>query len=152
MNLVTGGCDNRIRFWTKSPISQKWEQDSSPVGTTLSHSDWVRDVAWAPSIVPSVNVVASCSEDRSVIIWTQEGGKGNTWKPTLLNTFDEPVWRVSWSVTGSVLAVSSGDNSVSLWKQTLEGEWLQVSSVEDQVVDGSSGTGPVGGPGAPQQS
>lgn len=131
MFLVTGGCDNRIRFYSKSNMSQKWELDSSPVSTQVKHSDWVRDVAWAPSVVPNTNVVASCSEDRTVIIWTQVGGAGNTWEPKLLHTFQDPVWRVSWSVTGSILAVSSGDNSVTLWKQTLEGEWIQVSSVEE---------------------
>ena len=133
MHIVSGGCDNRIRFWNKSNTTHKWEMDLSPIADTdtIAHSDWVRDVAWAPSVLPNTNIVASCSEDRTVIIWTQKGGVGNTWKPTLLNTFEEPVWRVSWSVTGSILAVSSGDNSVSLWKQTLDGEWTQVSSVEE---------------------
>lgn len=131
MHLVTGGCDNRIRFWKKSISSSKWEIDVSPIASTISHSDWVRDVSWAPSVVPDTNVVASCSEDRTVIIWTQVGGTGNSWEPKLLHKFDDPVWRVSWSVTGSILAVSSGDKSVSLWKQTLEGGWIQVSSVEE---------------------
>jgi protein transport protein SEC13 len=131
MHLVTGGCDNRIKFWNKSNISNKWELDSSPISSEVTHSDWVRDVAWAPSVVPNTNVVASCSEDRTVIIWTQVGGAGKAWEPKLLQKFDDPVWRVSWSVTGSILAVSSGDNSVTLWKQTLEGDWIQVSSVQE---------------------
>jgi protein transport protein SEC13 len=132
MHIVTGGCDNRIRFWNKSANSQQWEIDSSVIDTSsISHTDWVRDVSWAPSIVPNTNIVASCSEDRTVIIWTQKGGQGHAWKPVLLNTFSDPVWRVSWSVTGSILAVSSGDNNVTLWKQTMEGTWVQVSSVQD---------------------
>jgi protein transport protein SEC13 len=131
MHLVTGGCDNGIRFWNKSSVSNKWEIDASPISSEVSHSDWVRDVAWAPSVVPNTNVVASCSEDRTVIVWTQVGGSGNSWEPKLLHKFEDPVWRVSWSVTGSILAVSSGDNSVTLWKQTLEGDWKQVSSVQE---------------------
>lgn len=131
MHLVTGGCDNRIRFWNKSSVGNKWELDSSPISSAISHSDWVRDVSWAPSIVPGTNLVASCSEDRTVIIWTQVGGAGNSWEPKLLHKFEDPVWRVSWSVTGSILAVSSGDKSVTLWKQALDGEWIQVSSVEE---------------------
>jgi len=137
MRIVTGGCDNRIRFWNKNNSNQKWEIDSAPIDTSISHTDWVRDVAWAPSIMPNTNIVASCSEDRTVIIWTQELDKdakssnANQWKPFLLNTFQDPVWRVSWSVTGSILAVSSGDNHVSLWKHALEGNWVQVSSVQD---------------------
>jgi protein transport protein SEC13 len=49
----------------------------------------------------------------------------------VLNTFEDPVWRVSWSVTGNILAVSSGDSNVTLWKETLDGSWSQVSQVED---------------------
>jgi len=145
MHMVTGGCDNRIRFWKKTVDSNhtKWEIDPSPVDTTsLSHSDWIRDVAWAPSsaILPDINLVASCSEDRTVIIWTQKGGEGQPWTPQLLHTFDDPVWRVSWSVTGCVLAVSSGDDKVTLWKQQTFGndedgddcgEWAQVGSVNE---------------------
>jgi len=140
MRIVTGGCDNRIRFWNRINSSQKWEIDSAPIDTSvISHTDWVRDVAWAPSIMPDTNIVASCSEDRTVIIWTQQLKKNidnanvnnDQWKPFLLNTFQDPVWRVSWSITGSILAVSSGDNHVSLWKHALEGNWVQVSSVQD---------------------
>ncbi len=40
-----------------------------------------------------------------------------------MNTFDAPVWRVSWSVTGNMLAVSSGDGDVTLWKQNIDGKF-----------------------------
>lgn len=133
--LVTGGCDNRIRFWVKNLETNTWEEEkSASIGSSLSHSDWVRDVAWAPPLLPNVNVVASCSEDRKVIIWTQTGGKGNEWKPTLLQEFEAPVWRVSWSLTAQMLAVSSGDNDVSLWRAGLDGVWSQISSVEDPAA------------------
>lgn len=41
------------------------------------------------------------------------------------------VWKVSWSLSGNVLAVSTGDNKVTLWKETLKGEWEKVSTVEE---------------------
>ena len=135
LRLVTGGCDNRIRFWIKSASTGQWEADPAPLGTEVAHTDWVRDVAWAPSVIPGTNIVASCSEDRTVIVWTQKGGSEGTWEPLLLHTFEEPVWRLSWSVTGNILAVSSGDSSVTLWKQGLDMTWSQVSTVED--VSGS---------------
>lgn len=129
--LVTGGCDNQIRFWAQQDESGQWAEDTtSMVSKDLSHTDWVRDVAFAPSILPNVNVVASCSEDRTVLIWTQNERNGE-WKATLLNTFAAPVWRVSWSVTGHMLAVSSGDNDVTLWKAGLDGAWTKMSSVQD---------------------
>jgi len=128
--LVTGGCDNCIRFWVQQESGQWQEDTNSPLSKELAHSDWVRDVAWAPSILPNVNVVASCSEDRTVIVWTQNG-RNAEWKPTLLHKFDSPVWRVSWSVTGHMLAVSSGDNTVTLWKAGIDGAWTQMESMDE---------------------
>lgn len=56
--IVTGGCDNRIRFWMQSEAGQ-WVEDTTPIDLTISHSDWVRDVAWCPSIFPNVNSKSS---------------------------------------------------------------------------------------------
>mmetsp|Transcript_8043 Transcript_8043/g.21735 ORF Transcript_8043/g.21735 Transcript_8043/m.21735 type:complete len:334 (-) Transcript_8043:190-1191(-) len=130
--LVTAGCDNQIRFYRQSSETGQWEGDASAKVSKEgpTHSDWVRDVAWAPVLVPNHNMVASCSEDKSVLIWTQENGSGSEWKSTLLNTFDAPVWSVSWSSTGHMLAVSSGDNDVTMWKQALDGKWTKMSTSE----------------------
>lgn len=131
--IVTGGCDNRIHFYIKSETTGEWEEETSaPLGNDVGHTDWVRDVSWAPPILPNVNIVASCSEDKTVVIWTQNG-KDSIWKSTLLNKFDAPVWRVSWSVTGHMLAVSSGDNDVTLWKSGLDGKWSRMETVDDTV-------------------
>jgi protein transport protein SEC13 len=133
--LVTAGCDNQIRFWVYSHEQGQWTLESTTANSKqeLAHSDWVRDVAWSPCLLPNQNIVASCSEDRTVIIWKQDRSEGDTaeWKPTLLHTFEDPVWRVSWSVTGHLLAVSSGDSNVSLWKAGLNGKWTQVEMTED---------------------
>lgn len=138
MRLVTGGCDNKIRFWTKASTTPNggmtWIEDSAnqPISSTsATHSDWIRDVAWSPSIIPDTNIIASCSEDRTVIIWTQKGGLGHEWKGIVLHTFDDPVWKLSWNMTGSILAVSSGDSNVTLWKQDMNEMWTQVSSVDE---------------------
>ena len=132
LRLVTGGCDNRIRFWIRD-MNGTWTEDPDAVfGTSVSHSDWVRDVAWAPTSLAKQNMVASCSEDGSVIIWIHSSD--GVWQPTLLNRFDAPVWRVSWSITGNILAISSGDSDVTLWKQQLGGEWSKVSTVTDVVA------------------
>lgn len=136
--LVTAGCDNKIRFWVRQEDGQ-WAPDDAPIDSdVLHHSDWVRDVAWAPSLLPNQNMVASCSEDRSVIIWTQKGGQDQPWKPVLLNTFDAPVWRVSWSATGHLLAVSSGDSEVTLWKAGLDGTWNKMSKVPEAAPEPAS--------------
>ncbi len=48
----------------------------------------------------------------------------------MMKTFDAPVWRVSWSVTGSIMAVSTGDHKVSLWKQQVDESWAQLSDID----------------------
>ncbi|RLN26740.1 hypothetical protein BBJ28_00006790 [Nothophytophthora sp. Chile5] len=126
--VVTASCDKTIKIWSLAEGETEWlkqELSSAP-----AHSDWVRDVAWAPSTGLPVNLIASCSEDKHVYIWSQSA-EDSAWKRELLHTFDAPVWRVSWSVTGNVLAVSSGDHKVTLWKETLDKKWIQISSVDE---------------------
>ena len=76
------------------------------------------------------NVLASCSDDGTVVIWRQ-ASPGGEWAPEPLPHFPAPVWRVSWSVTGHLLAVSCGDNSVTLWRESLAGPFQLCSSVPD---------------------
>ncbi|KAG5179513.1 WD40-repeat-containing domain protein [Tribonema minus] len=137
MRLVTGSCDNRVRVW-KCPAPTAGEvlgQGQLVWTDELTHSepahtDWVRDVAWAPATGMPFNTIASCGEDKAVYIWTQQEG-GTEWTLTKMHEFSAPVWRLSWSVTGNVLAVSHGDDDVTLWKQNIEGRWEMVSSVEE---------------------
>lgn len=56
----------------------EWQQECQPLE---AHSDWVRDVAWAPSIGLPHSMIATCSQDGRVIIWTNEDSAGNSWTP-----------------------------------------------------------------------
>jgi len=129
--FVSGGCDNLVKIWKEEDGSWVEEQKLE------AHHDWVRDVAWAPSIGLPRNILASCSQDCQVIIWSNDG-TSNTWTPKVLHKFSDVVWHVSWSVTGNILAVSGGDNKVSLWKENMEGQWVCVSDVnkgQGQIKD-----------------
>jgi len=70
-------------------------------------------------------------QDKTVIIWTQNA-PGQPWQKQLLkpDPFPDTVWRVSWSLSGGILAVSSGDNKVTLWREGLKGDWENVHQVE----------------------
>lgn len=118
--LVSGGCDNLVKIWKEE--QDRWVEESK----LEVHSDWVRDVAWAPGSL-SEHIIASCSQDRRVIIWTSDDSVN--WNSLVLNTFDDVVWNVSWSLNGNILAVSCGDNKVTLWKQNLDGNWHCISDV-----------------------
>jgi len=124
--LVTGGCDNTIKIWR---FEGEWKQQPFAVDDN-KHGDWVRDVQWAPSLGLYHSTIASCSEDQSVIIWGQE--EAGLWKKQQEIKFEHKVWRVSWSPMGNILAVSQGDNKVSLWKEAVDGKWQNLSSVTEE--------------------
>ncbi|KAG9253721.1 nuclear pore complex, component sec13 [Emericellopsis atlantica] len=124
--FVTGGCDNLLKIWTFDVASGTYVQEGEALA---GHGDWVRDVAWSPTVLQR-SYIASASQDKTVRIWTAEQGGGGQWESKVLN-FEAPVWRVSWSLSGNVLAVSGADNKVSLWKENLRGEWELVKSIEE---------------------
>uniref|UniRef100_A0A0A9W586 Protein SEC13 homolog n=1 Tax=Lygus hesperus TaxID=30085 RepID=A0A0A9W586_LYGHE len=122
--IVTGGCDSLVRVWEEGPNG--WDEKAK----LDHHSDWVRDVAWAPGITSNHTTIASCSQDRRVIIWTcSTGNNPSNFVPHILHTFDDAIWNLSWSITGNILAVSGGDNKVTLWKENSERHWTCISDV-----------------------
>jgi len=128
--LVSGGCDNRILIWSYNEQMQRWDEEQKIFDKNdNAHADWVRDVAWAPSLGLPSSTIASASEDKTVIIWTEE--PNGMFKKANVLRFETKVWRVSWSVMGNVLAVSQGDNKVSLWKESLDGTWKNLTSVAE---------------------
>jgi len=142
--FVTGGSDCLLKIWelTGAPGGAV---EATLTHTLIGHTDWVRDVAWSSTVLRKT-YIASASQDKTVRIWTSEtGGKSSKltiindvtdvttaeWKSVALPTFPEVVWRVSWSLSGNVLAVSTGDNRVSLWKERLSGVWELVKTIEE---------------------
>lgn len=122
--LVTGGCDNLVKIWKMREADGEWEEEEK----LEAHSDWVRDVAWAPNIGLPISKIASCSQDCHVIIWTKDETKPGQWQPVRLHKFNDVVWHLSWSFAGHILAVSGGDNMVTLWRETVDG-WICVSDI-----------------------
>jgi len=121
--IISGGCDNLIKIWSLK--NGGWNMDTCLEG----HTDWIRDVICAPSYGDSENMFASCSQDGVVFIWKRNNK--NWEKKKLELKFDEIIWRLSWSLTGNILAVTSGDKRVTLWKETREKDWICLSTIGD---------------------
>lgn len=117
--FVTGGADNLVKIWKYSPEKNTYILEDTLEG----HSDWVRDVAWSPSVLLG-SCIASVSQDKTCIVWTQKNND-TTWKKTLLQNerFPDVLWRANWSLSGNILALSGGDGKITLWKENLQGGW-----------------------------
>lgn len=127
LQLVSGGCDNLIRVWKWDDQSGQFKQE----GPALEgHSDWVRDVAWSPV---NHQLIASCSQDRSVLIWRLDSNGSWAYAPLSKEQFADALWRVSWSVAGSVLAVAGGEGKVTLWREGLD-DWEMISTVDQSAL------------------
>ncbi|KAF8127346.1 WD40-repeat-containing domain protein [Mycena galopus ATCC 62051] len=105
--FASAGCDNLVRIWGYREDQQAWVEEDVLEG----HTDWVRDVAWAPSVGLTRSYIATASQDRTVLCWVRDGPAGQQ--------IPDVVWRVSWSLAGNLLAVSCGDGKVTLWKENL---------------------------------
>lgn len=138
--IATGGCDNNVKLWKAVEeegedgiVKEKWQLDA----TLDAHSDWVRDVCWRPSLGHTGNVLVSCSQDKTVLIWklNEETKKWES-KHLKQQPFPDTLWRVSFSEYGHLLAVSCGDNSVTIWKENFDdGVWELAGNVNETVTE-----------------
>ncbi|KAG2002307.1 protein transporter SEC13 [Coprinopsis cinerea AmutBmut pab1-1] len=139
--FASAGCDNLVKIWGYREDTQSWVEEETLEG----HTDWVRDVAWAPNTGLPRSYIATASQDKTVLIWTKDSPSA-PWVKTALDPssaltsptagtpspagkFPDVVWRVSWSLAGNLLAVSCGDGKVTLWKENLKGNWECVSDM-----------------------
>lgn len=133
--IVTAGCDQMVKIWRCDDQTGNWVMDGSPL---TGHREMVRGVAWAPSIGLPRAIIASAGQDKRVIVWSQDHPTSPTspssgeWVKTELPPFSGPVWSVSWSPTGSALGVASGDDSITIWKEELDGTWRSISDVGEK--------------------
>jgi len=129
LQLVTGHCDNLVRIW-KIDISTEpfYEAPKKEDSEVFRANGWIRDVAWAPNTAMPFNIIASCSDDGFVRIYQQTSLDG-PWEKSEIY-LRVPVWRVSWSVTGNILAVSTSSHTVNLYKQAIDGNWVQIANAD----------------------
>lgn len=63
--FASAGCDNLVKIWGYRDDSQSWVEEETLEG----HTDWVRDVAWAPNIGLPRSYIATASQVRHEIVF-----------------------------------------------------------------------------------
>ena len=110
--LVSGGSDNTVKIWLYDDAARRWHLDGAAL--------------WAPNLGLPMNTIASAGQDGRLYAWTErENGSG--WDPVVIHEFGAPVWRVSWSTNGNILAATDAQGGVTLWTEVTDGRWQQVS-------------------------
>lgn len=129
MTLASGGCDNLVKLFSYHPNDNtRWQLVTSLEG----HESYIRDVQWSPNIGLPYDTIASASQDGTVFIWNKKPSDSDWKKSSIDLEPKETVWRLSWSLTGNIIAVTSGDNNVTLWKESHENSWMQIHSIGNE--------------------
>lgn len=124
--FVTGGEDGQACVWLRDDKTDTWALDCSLDVASLSTSA-IRDVAWRPNLGIPSSVIATCQQDGTVAIWTQDIG-GMPWRQQCHWNVNGDARRLTWSKAGTVLGVSVGDADTFLYQATKTGPWIAIES------------------------
>lgn len=115
--------EREVKLWEFNGAARRW----AAVASLEGHADQVHDVCWAPNLGRAYHLIATACKDGCVRIFKLAyDKKQSTYTPEVIATLPHhrsEVWRVSWNVSGTILA-STGDDGVSrLWKSDFNGTW-----------------------------
>jgi protein transport protein SEC13 len=136
--IASGGCDALVKLWQLNENTGLWQL----VQKLEKHTGWVRSVAWAPSLGLPIDTIASAGQDGRVIAWSKSE-LGGEFHPVIVAEYESPVWSVSWSTMGNMLAVADSSGAVKLYKEQADAHWVLLgdASVYEQQQRASGGKG-----------
>jgi protein transport protein SEC13 len=129
MRLVTGGNEPGVKIWRYVADDQHWlmEHELSELLQSSGHDIIVKEVLWAPNPGLPFTYIAAGTESGTVAVWAQDGYEGR-WNSTLLPPFGDNICRLSWSLNGNFLAIST-TKGATLWKESENGDWVLASTL-----------------------
>lgn len=99
------------------------------LATLNGHDDRVWCVSWNPT----GTILATCSTDKTVKLWTNTNKEKNEWNciSTLSDGHLRTIRWISWSPCGNMIATASFDASISIWKKRIiDNEFEIVTNLE----------------------
>ncbi|KAI6086568.1 WD40 repeat-like protein [Hypoxylon rubiginosum] len=155
--LVTGSFDSTAGLWRwKDDIEVEITDEDGDNDGVKEEKDWelmvvldghdseIKSVAFSPT----GQYLATCSRDKSVWVWEDVGESeaDDEWETVaVLNEHEGDVKAVAWCpetnrsgrgrYSSDVLASGSYDNTVRVWREDGDGEWICVA-----VLEGHDGT------------
>eukprot|EP01061_Rhynchopus_euleeides_P022411 TRINITY_DN36506_c0_g1_i1.p1 TRINITY_DN36506_c0_g1~~TRINITY_DN36506_c0_g1_i1.p1 ORF type:complete len:348 (+),score=88.13 TRINITY_DN36506_c0_g1_i1:94-1044(+) len=126
--FVTGGCDGQLRVWMLNSQRGAWESVATMSEHCRNGVVAIRDVQWARNCGLPFDYIASCADDKLVLVWRQVM-PDKEWKHRTVLQTDMTPCRLSWSTNGTLLAISFEDHTVSVWKEESSADWRMVSRI-----------------------
>ncbi|CAH0713076.1 unnamed protein product, partial [Brenthis ino] len=120
--------NEKVFIYEYSESSRRWTRTEC----LSSVVEPVNDIAFAPNLGRSFHLLAVATKDVRIIKLepipeTSGASNGSVrFKSEVVAAFDDHmsnVWRVSWNVTGTLLASSGDDCCVRLWKMQYMNQW-----------------------------
>ncbi|KAG8195391.1 hypothetical protein JTE90_001405 [Oedothorax gibbosus] len=142
--MIAVGSDDSSQFVTDKVILCEYNENSRrwPRIETLPIKDPIHDIAFAPNLGRSYNLLAVATKNlqiyivRPVPVQVDQSGvqeATSKYEIRLAGQFDNhnsQVWRVSWNITGTILASSGDDGCVRLWKATHNDKWKCIATLK----------------------
>ncbi|XP_046970122.1 nucleoporin SEH1 [Vanessa cardui] len=125
--------NEKVFIYEYSESSRRWTRTEC----LSSVVEPVNDLAFAPNLGRSFHLLAVATKDVRIIkieplseSSSSTNGGGVRFKTEVMAAFEDHnscVWRVSWNVTGTLLASSGDDCCVRLWKMQYMNQWKGVA-------------------------
>ncbi|CAH0401477.1 unnamed protein product [Chilo suppressalis] len=138
-------CNGKVFIYEYSEGSRRWTRTDC----LSSVLEPVNDIAFAPNLGRSFHLLAVATKDvriikiEPIVDWNNPNSTngGGRFKTEVLAAFEEHfscAWRVSWNLTGTLLASSGDDCCVRLWKMQYLNQWRCVAVFKNEPMAGDS--------------